>query len=57
MIRAAKRPLLLCGGGVAFSDASAAITHLAETHQIPVITTVSGKGALDESSALAGEVT
>jgi acetolactate synthase-1/2/3 large subunit len=57
LIGAAQRPLLLCGGGVAFSDASAAISALAETHHIPVVTTVSGKGTLDESSPLAGGVT
>ena len=57
LISAAQRPLLLCGGGVAFSDASSAISTLAETHQIPVITTVSGKGTLDENSSLSGGVT
>lgn len=57
LIGTAQRPLLLCGGGVAFSDASAAISTLAETHQIPVITTVSGKGTLDESHPLSGGVT
>jgi acetolactate synthase-1/2/3 large subunit len=53
----ARRPLILAGGGVTFSDASSAVSDLAEQHQVPVVTTISGKGTIVESSPLAGGVT
>ena len=56
LIGAASRPLLLAGGGVTFSDASDAVRDLAEEHQIPVATTISGKGSIDERSPLAAGV-
>ena len=56
LIANAERPLILAGGGVTFSDASEAVRALAEAQQIPVATTISGKGTLDEQSALAAGV-
>lgn len=46
MLAGAKRPLMLCGGGVHLSDASAAVTRLAQDCGIPVAHTMSGKGAV-----------
>jgi acetolactate synthase-1/2/3 large subunit len=42
----AKRPLILAGGGVISSDASAELQQLAEHVNVPVYTTFMGKGAL-----------
>lgn len=41
-----KRPLLICGGGVKYSQAEAALLSLAERFQWPVAETQAGKGAL-----------
>ncbi|HJN93425.1 MAG TPA: thiamine pyrophosphate-binding protein [Dehalococcoidia bacterium] len=57
LLAGAERPLILTGGGVTFSDASEAVSELAERHQIPVVTTISGKGTIVESSPLAAGVT
>jgi len=48
----AKRPLLLVGHGVLLSDASSKLHEFINTHQIPVVTTLLGKGAFDENSSL-----
>ena len=45
-IEAAERPLMLCGGGVHISGATAEVTRLAETCGIPVAHTLTGKGAV-----------
>jgi 3D-(3,5/4)-trihydroxycyclohexane-1,2-dione acylhydrolase (decyclizing) len=45
-IRASKRPLIIAGGGVHYSDAYAALRQWAETCGIPVGETMAGKGAL-----------
>ena len=47
---------MLAGGGVTFSDASEAVAALAEAHQLPVATTISDKGSIDERSPLAAGV-
>lgn len=46
MIKAAKRPLILAGGGVLYSEASAALAHFADATSIPVAETQAGKGSL-----------
>jgi 3D-(3,5/4)-trihydroxycyclohexane-1,2-dione acylhydrolase (decyclizing) len=46
MIRAAKRPMIVAGGGVIYSDASAALARLASRTGIPVGETQAGKGSL-----------
>lgn len=51
-LRAARRPVIWAGGGAAGADASAGLTELAETLQAPVITTVTGKGAISERHPL-----
>jgi len=51
LLRSAKNPLFICGGGVVLSGAEAELTSLAEKLAAPVATTVSGKGAIDERCA------
>lgn len=45
-IRTARRPLLVAGGGVIYSGASAALRRLAEATGIPVAETQAGKGSM-----------
>jgi 3D-(3,5/4)-trihydroxycyclohexane-1,2-dione acylhydrolase (decyclizing) len=46
MIRAAERPLIVAGGGVIYSEATAALSDFADALGIPVTETQAGKGAL-----------
>jgi 3D-(3,5/4)-trihydroxycyclohexane-1,2-dione acylhydrolase (decyclizing) len=46
ILSSAKAPLLLCGGGVHYSEAGAELAAFAERHGIPVAETQAGKGAL-----------
>ncbi|MFE1440981.1 3D-(3,5/4)-trihydroxycyclohexane-1,2-dione acylhydrolase (decyclizing) [Streptomyces sp. NPDC058739] len=46
MVRSARRPLLIAGGGVRHSRAEAALAEFAQATGIPVAATQSGKGAL-----------
>jgi acetolactate synthase-1/2/3 large subunit len=48
----AKRPLLYVGHGAVISSAGKAITTLAEKLRAPVVTTLLGKGAVDETHPL-----
>jgi acetolactate synthase-1/2/3 large subunit len=52
MLKAAKRPLIVAGGGVHLSGAAAEVAALAELGAIPVATTNHGKGAIDERNPL-----
>jgi 3D-(3,5/4)-trihydroxycyclohexane-1,2-dione acylhydrolase (decyclizing) len=45
-IRAAKRPLIIAGGGVLYSEASDALSNFAQLTGIPVCETQAGKGSL-----------
>ena len=45
-IRTAKKPLLIAGGGVLYSEASEALSNFARTTGIPVCETQAGKGVL-----------
>jgi 3D-(3,5/4)-trihydroxycyclohexane-1,2-dione acylhydrolase (decyclizing) len=45
-LRAAKAPLIIAGGGVLYSEASAALDAFATTHGIPVAETQAGKSSL-----------
>ena len=53
LIAEAQRPLLYVGGGAIASSAHDSIAVLAERYQIPVTTTLMGKGAFDENHPLA----
>ena len=50
LLRKAKNPLFICGGGVVLSGAESELLALAETLGAPVATTISGKGSIDEQS-------
>jgi len=52
LLRAAERPLMLCGGGVHISRAAEAVTAFAEATNIPVAHTMSGKGSVACTSDL-----
>ena len=52
MLAKAKKPLMIMGGGVVLSEACGAFVRLAETLQIPVITTYMAKGGLPENHPL-----
>ncbi|HEY3108384.1 MAG TPA: 3D-(3,5/4)-trihydroxycyclohexane-1,2-dione acylhydrolase (decyclizing) [Chloroflexota bacterium] len=45
-IRAARRPLIVAGGGTIYSEATEELAHFAAGHGIPVAETQAGKGAL-----------
>lgn len=51
-VRGARRPLIICGGGVHFSGAESSLQRFAEQHQIPVVETVAGKACLLASHPL-----
>jgi 3D-(3,5/4)-trihydroxycyclohexane-1,2-dione acylhydrolase (decyclizing) len=52
LLRAAKRPLIVAGGGVHYADASAELAGFAEAHGIPVVETQAGKSALPDEHPL-----
>ena len=51
-LRAARRPLIVAGGGVLYSEAGAALRAFAERHGIPVSETQAGKSSLAWDDAL-----
>jgi 3D-(3,5/4)-trihydroxycyclohexane-1,2-dione acylhydrolase (decyclizing) len=56
VIRSARRPLLIAGGGVLYSEATGALRRFAEATGIPVADTQAGKGAIlwDHPQAVGG---
>ena len=51
LLRKAKSPLFICGGGVVLAGAESELMTLAEKLAAPVATTISGKGSIDERCA------
>ena len=51
LLRSAKNPLFICGGGVVIAGAETELATLAENLSAPVATTISGKGSIDERCA------
>ena len=54
-LRAARRPVIVAGGGAILAEAWAEVTALAERLGAPVVTTWNGKGAIDETHDLAAQ--
>ena len=52
LLRSAKRPMILAGGGVHIAGAQDELTRFAEEMHIPVVTTIMGKGSLPEDHPL-----
>ncbi|MBI4923327.1 MAG: 3D-(3,5/4)-trihydroxycyclohexane-1,2-dione acylhydrolase (decyclizing) [Devosia nanyangense] len=46
LLKTAKKPLIIAGGGVAYSLAEAAVAKLAIERHIPIVETIAGKGIL-----------
>lgn len=53
LLATAKNPLVVAGGGVHLSGATGEILQLVSDANLPVLTTVMGKGAIDETHPLA----
>ncbi len=53
LIKEAKKPLILAGAGVIISNSCCELKKLAETINAPVMTSLLGKGAFDETNDLA----
>ena len=52
-LKAAKRPLIIAGGGVLYSGACAELVAFAQAHGVPVAVTQAGKSCIDETHPLA----
>ncbi|WP_224814198.1 3D-(3,5/4)-trihydroxycyclohexane-1,2-dione acylhydrolase (decyclizing) [Hasllibacter sp. MH4015] len=52
LLRQAKRPMIIAGGGVQYSGAVATLTDFAEAHQIPVVETIAGRANLLDENVL-----
>ncbi|SCZ73217.1 3D-(3,5/4)-trihydroxycyclohexane-1,2-dione hydrolase [Epibacterium ulvae] len=46
LLKTAKRPMIIAGGGIQYSRAVTELTDFAETHQIPVVETIAGRANL-----------
>lgn len=52
LLRDAKQPIFLAGGGINISRANKEFTRLVELTQVPVVSTIMGKGAIDTNHPL-----
>jgi len=52
LLKTAKKPVIIAGGGVQYSQAVAEITSFAEKYQIPVVETIAGRANFESSHAL-----
>jgi len=55
ILRSARRPVVVAGGGVLLAEASPELAALAERLGAPVVTTWNGKGAIDETHELSAQ--
>jgi 3D-(3,5/4)-trihydroxycyclohexane-1,2-dione acylhydrolase (decyclizing) len=53
LLRAARRPMIIAGGGVLYSEATAELEAFAVRHGVPVAVTQAGKSSIDETQDLA----
>lgn len=53
LLRQSERPAILAGNGVVIADAASELIRFAETIQVPVATTMGGKGSIPENHPLA----
>ncbi len=51
-LKAAKRPVIIAGGGVQYSGASAELLGLAEQHNIPIVETIAGRANITHGHPL-----
>lgn len=56
LIRTARRPLIIAGGGVHYSDATTELGRFADTHAIPVAETPAGKGSYGNGPLTVGAI-
>ena len=56
LIRGARRPLIIAGGGIHYSEATDELMQLVERHRIPVAETPAGKGSHGECSLGLGAI-
>jgi 3D-(3,5/4)-trihydroxycyclohexane-1,2-dione acylhydrolase (decyclizing) len=52
LLKSAKRPMIIAGGGVQYSRAVAELTEFAEAHRIPVVETIAGRANLLDTHPL-----
>ena len=52
LLKSAKRPMIIAGGGVQYSGAVAELTAFAEAHNIPVVETIAGRANLLDTHVL-----
>ncbi len=52
LLKSAKKPIILAGGGIHISDANVLLREFAEKMNVPVVTTVMGKGAIPTNHPL-----
>ena len=52
LLKTAKRPMIIAGGGVQYSRAVDELTRFAEAHQIPVVETIAGRANMVETHPL-----
>ncbi len=52
LLKTAKRPVIVCGGGIKYSEASNELARFAEAFNVPVTETQAGKGAIPWNHAM-----
>lgn len=52
LLKSARRPMIIAGGGVQYSGAVTELTAFAEAHQIPVVETIAGRANLLDTHVL-----